>query len=62
MVSDVGDNSTPPYSYSIQNLPLPIVVTAVKDLDVMFDVKLKFNVYINKIAVKVLARSYLIIE
>ena len=49
-VSHVSNNSNPPYAYSIQNLPLPNVVTAVKDLGVMFDVKLKFNVHINKIA------------
>ena len=35
---------------------------AVKDLGVMFDVKLKFNVQINKIVVKALARSNLIIK
>ena len=62
MVSHVGNNSTPPYTSSIQNLPLPNVVTAVKDLGVMFDVKLKFNVHINKIVVKALARSNLIIK
>ena len=33
-----------PYTYNIQNLPLPNV----KDLGVMFDVKLKFNVHISK--------------
>ena len=47
MVSHVGNNNTPPYTYSIQSLLLPNVVTAVKDLGVMFDVKLEFNVYIN---------------
>ena len=62
MVSQVGNNSTPPYTYSIQTLPLPHVVTAVKNLGVMFDVKLKFNVHINKIVVKALARSNLIIK
>ena len=62
MVSHVGNNCTPPYTYSIQNLPLPNVPTAVKDLGVMFDVKLKFNVHINKIVVKALARSNLIIK
>ena len=51
MVSHVGNNSTQPYKYSIQNLPIPNVVTTVKDLGVMFDVKLKFNVHINKIVV-----------
>ena len=62
MVSHVGNNSTPPYTYSIQSLPLPNVVMAVKDLGVMFDVKLKFIVHINKIVVKALARSNLIIK
>ena len=62
MVSHVGNNSTPPYTYSIQNLPLPNVVTSVKDLGAMFDVKLNFNVHINKIVVKALSRSYLIIK
>ena len=62
MVSHFGNNSTPSYTYSIQNLPLPNVVTAVKDLGVMFDFKLKFNVHINKIVVKTLARSNLIIK
>ena len=62
MVSHVGNNSTPHYTYSIQNLPLPNVVTAVKDLGIMFDVKLKFNVHINKIVVKALASSNLIIK
>ena len=61
-VSHVGNNSIPPYTYSIQSLPLPNVVTAVKDLGVMFDVKLKFNVHINKIVVNVLAQSNLIIQ
>ena len=62
MVSHIGNNSTPPYTYSIQNLPLPNAVTAVKDLGVIFDVKLKFIVHINKIVVKALARSNLIIK
>ena len=62
MVSHVGNNSTPPYTYSIQYLHLPNVVTAVKDLGVMFDVKVKFNVHINKIVVKALGRSNLIIK
>ena len=48
IVSDVGNNSTQPYTYSFQSLFLPSVVTAVKDLGVMFDVKLKFNVHIKK--------------
>ena len=61
MVSHVGNNRTSPYKYSIQNLALPHVVTAVKDLGVMFDLKLKFNGHINKIVVKALARSNLII-
>ena len=52
MASYVGNNITPPYTYSIQSLPLPNVVTAVKD--VMFDGKLKFNVHINKIVVRAL--------
>ena len=52
MASHVGNNNIPPYTYGIQSLPLPNVVTAVKDLDVMFDVKLKFNVHINEIVVK----------
>ena len=62
MVSHVGNNSTPLYTYIIKNLAQPIVVTAVKDLGVMFDVKLKFNVHINKIVVKALARINLIIK
>ena len=62
MVIHVGNNSTPPYTYSIQNLPLPNVVTAFRDMGVMFDVKLNFNVHINKIVVKTLARSNLIIK
>ena len=60
MVSHVGNNSTPPYTYSIQSLPLQNVVTAVKDLDVMIDVKRKFNVHINKIVVQAVAYSNLI--
>ena len=62
LVCHVGNGSTPPYTCNIQSLPLPNVVTAVKDLGVMFDVKLKFNVHINKIVVKALARSNLIIK
>ena len=62
MGSHVGNDGTPPYTYSIQNLPLPNVVTTVKDLGVTFDVKLKFNVHINKIVVKAIARSSLIIK
>ena len=62
MVSYVSNSSTPPYTYSIQNICLPNVVMAVKDLGVMFDVKLKFKVHVNKIVVKVLARSNLIIN
>ena len=62
MVSHVGNNSNSPFTYSIQNLPLPNVVTAVKDLSVMFDAKLKFNVHINKIVAKALASSNLIIK
>ena len=38
------------------------VVTAFRDLGVMFYVKLKFNVYSNKIVVKSIARSNLIIN
>ena len=57
-----ANNNTPPYTYSIQCLTLQNAITAVKDLGVMFDVKLKFNVHINKIVVKVLARSNLIIK
>ena len=49
MVSHVGNSNTPPYTYSIQSLPLPNVVTAVKDLGIMFDVKLKFNVQLTKL-------------
>ena len=49
-------------SNSIRSLPQPNVVTAVKDLGVMFDVKLKFNVHSNKIVVKALAHSNLIIK
>ena len=49
MVSHVGNNSTPPYTYSIQKLPLPNVVMAVKDLGVLFDVTLKFKVHIKKL-------------
>ena len=45
----VGNNSTPPYTYSIQSLPLPNVVTAVKDLGVMFDVKLKLMSTLTKL-------------
>ena len=62
MVSHVGNNSTLPYTYNIQNLPLPNGVTDVKDLGVMFDVKLKFNVHISKIVVKALACSKIIIN
>ena len=39
MVNHDGNNSTPPYTNSIQSLPIKNVVTAVKDLGVMFDVK-----------------------
>ena len=62
MVSYVGNNSTPPYTYSIQSLLLSNVVTAIKDLGVMFDVKFKFNVNINNTVVKALARSNLTIK
>ena len=50
------------HNYSIQILPRPNVVTAVKDLSVLFDAKLTFNVHINKIVVKALAPSNLIIK
>ena len=62
MDSHVGNNITSLFTYSIQSLPVPNVVTAVKDMGVMLDVKLKFNVHINKIVVKALARSNLIIK
>ena len=62
MVSHVGSNSTPPYTYSIQRLTLPNVATAVKDLGAMFGVQLKFNVHINKIVVNALARCNRIIK
>ena len=62
LVSHVSNNNTPPYTHRIQSLSLPTVVTAVKDLGVMFDVKLNFNVHIHKIVVKALGCSNLIIK
>lgn len=62
MSNHVGNNNTSPYTYSIQCLMLPNVVAAVKDLGVMFDVKLNFNVHIHKIVVKALGCSNLIIK
>ena len=62
MVNHVGNINTPLYTYSTQNVPLQNVVTAVKDMDVLFDFKLKFNVHIKNIVVKTRARSNLIIK
>ena len=61
MVSHVFNDNIEHYTYSIMSLSLPNVVTGVKDLGVMFDAKLKFNIHANKILIKDLARTNLII-